>query len=169
MKIYIGSDHTGYELKEKLKTYLPELGLGYELVDKGAFAYDADDDYPDFIKPVAEAVAEGPELEERRGIILGGSGEGEAMCANRVPGVRAAVFYGGAVAKTAIDIQGEQSADPFEIVKLARLHNNANILSLSTRFLSEDEIKFATELFLRTEFKGEERHARRISKLDPNN
>ena len=113
MKIYIGSDHTGYELKEKLKTYLPELGLGYELVDKGAFAYDADDDYPDFIKPVAEAVAEGPELEERRGIILGGSGEGEAMCANRVPGVRAAVFYGGAVAKTAIDIQGEQSADPF--------------------------------------------------------
>jgi len=162
MKIYIGTDHTGYELKEKLKKYLSDLGLGYEVEDKGAFKYDADDDYPDFIHPVAEAVAKD---EGSRGIIMGGSGQGEAMCANRVPGVRAAVFYSEAVAEGAIDAKGEKSADPFEIVKLARIHNNANILSLSTRFLSEDQIKFAIELFLSTEFKNEERHLRRIKKL----
>ncbi len=87
------------------------------------------------------------------------------MCANRVPGARAAVFYGTVVAKEAIDIKGEKSVDPFEIIKLARIHNDANILSLSVRFLSIDEIKFAIELFLATEFKGEERHTRRIKKL----
>ena len=164
MKIYIGSDHTGFEIKEKLKTYLSDLGLGYEVEDKGAFSYNPDDDYPDFIRPVAEAVAKDS---NSRGIILGGSGQGEAMCANRVPGVRAAVFYTEALPPGAIDIKGEKSNDPFEIVKLARVHNDANILSLSVRFLSEDQIKFATQLFLKTEFKGEERHIRRIKKLEP--
>ena len=163
MKIYIGADHVGYELKEKLKVYLPSLGLGYEVVDKGAFKYDADDDYPDFIRSVAEAVVQD---KESYGIILGGSGQGEAMCANRVNGIRAAVFYGEALAKEAIDIKGQKSIDPFEIIKLARAHNNANILSLGVRFLSEDEIKFAIELFLSTKFEGEERHARRIKKLN---
>ena len=162
MKIYIGSDHTWYELKEKLKIYLAELGMGYEVMDKGAFSYDKDDDYPDFITPVAKAVAED---KESRGIIIGGSGQGEAMCANRVLGVRAAVFYGEAVAQNAIDIKGEKSTDPYEIVKLARIHNDANILSVGVRFLSEDQIKFAVEFFLKTEFKNEERHVRRIKKL----
>lgn len=161
MKIYIGSDHTGYELKEKLKIYFSELG--YEVDDKGAFKYDADDDYPDFIRSVAEAVVKD---KESYGIILGGSGQGEAMCANRISGARTAVFYGGAVAKEAIDIKGGKSVDPFEIIKLARIHNDANILSLSARFLSEDEIKFAIELFLSTKFEGEERHQRRIKKLN---
>jgi len=160
MKIYIASDHVGYELKEKLKTYLSGLGLSYEVIDKGAFNYDANDDYPDFVKPLAQAVAED---KESRGIIV--AGQGEAMCANRTLGVRAAVFYGEAVAKEAIDIKGQQSIDPYEIIKLTRIHNDANILSLSIRFLSEDQIKFAIELFLRTEFKGEERHIRRINKL----
>ncbi len=164
MKIYIGSDHTGYELKEKLKKYLSELELGYEVVDKGAFKYDADDDYPDFIEPVAEAVAS---EEGSLGVILGGSGQGEAMCANRVRGARAAVFYSEAFPKEAIDINGGKSEDSFEIVKLARIHNNANILSLSVRFLSEDQIKFAVELFLKTPFGNEERHVRRINKLEP--
>lgn len=162
MKIYIGSDHTGYELKEKLKTYLSELELGYEVVDKGAFKYDAYDDYPDFIKPVAEAVAKD---KESVGIIMGGSGQGEAMCANRVHGAQAALFYGQALPKEAIDIKGEHSTDPFEIIKLTRLHNHANILSLGVRFLSEDEIKFAVELFISTEFENEERHVRRINKF----
>ena len=161
MKIYIGSDHTGYELKEKLKTYFSELGYGVE--DKGAFKYNTDDDYPDFIRPVAEAVAKN---KESYGIILGGSGEGEAMCANRIKGARAAVFYGEALPKEAIDIKGQKSVDPFEIIKLARIHNNANILSLGVRFLSEDQIKFAAELFLSTKFKSEGRHVRRIRKLD---
>ena len=170
MKIYIGSDHAGYELKEKLKTYLSELEQGYEIVDKGAFKYNSDDDYPDFVRLVAEAVAGGggPELEERRGIILGGSGQGEAMCANKTLGVRALVFYGGVVAERAVDINGKKSADPFEIVKLAREHNDANVLSLGVRFVSEDEAKFATELFLSTKFSGDERHIRRIKKLEPN-
>ncbi len=166
MKIYIGCDHTGYPLKERLKTYLTELNLGYEVVDKGPFRFDADDDYPDFIRPVAEAVAsDDKEGVKSFGIIMGGSGQGEAMCANRVPGARAAVFYSEALAQSAIDVKGEQSTDPYEIVKLARVHNNANILSLSIRFLSEDQIKFAIELFLKTEFKNEERHMRRIQKL----
>lgn len=162
MKIYIGTDHTGYELKEKLKVYLGELELGYEVVDKGAFKYDANDDYPDFIRPVAEAVASD---KGSFGIIMGGSGQGEAMCANRIKGVRAALFYGEAIAKEAINIEGQKSNDPFEIVKLSREHNDANILSLSVRFLSEDQIKFATELFLSTKFKNEERHIKRINKL----
>src|SRR3989338_4113494 len=162
MKIYIGTDHTGYELKEKLKIYLKELELGYEVVDKGAFKYDKDDDYPDFMTPVAEAVAGD---KGSFGIILGGSGQGEAMAANRVKGARAALFYGEAIAKEAINIEGQKSEDPFEIVKLARQHNDANILSLSIRFLSLDEIKFAIELFLKTKFEGGDRHTRRINKL----
>ncbi len=163
MKIYIGSDHAGFELKEKLKVYFTELGLGYEVEDKGSMTYDKDDDYPDFIRPVAEAVAAD---DKSMGIILGGSGQGEAMAANRVKGARAAVFYSQALPQSAVDVTGKTSIDPFEMVKLAREHNNANILSLGFRFLSEDEMKFAAELFLKTEFKGEERHVRRIAKLD---
>jgi ribose 5-phosphate isomerase B len=162
MKIYIGADHTGFELKKELKKYLEELGLGYEVEDKGPFAYDPDDDYPDFIRPVAEAVAKDA---LSFGVLLGGTGTGEAICANRVPGARAMVFYSEALPKEAIDIKGEKSSDPYEIVKLARVHNNANIISISTRFLSIDQIKFAIELFINTAFTGEDRHARRIKKL----
>jgi len=163
MKIYIGSDHTGYELKSKLKNYLEELGLGYEVEDKGALEYNKDDDYPDFIKKVAEAVAGDV---ESKGIIIGGSGQGEAFCANKTKGIRAVVFYGPKEPVAAVDVEGHQSIDPFEIVKLAREHNNANILSLGIRFMTFDEAKFAIELFLATKFSGAERHIRRISKID---
>lgn len=162
MKIYIGSDHTGYEAKEELKKYFSDLELGYEVVDKGAFKHDAGDDYPDFIMPVAEAVSKD---EGSFGVILGGSGQGEAMCANKVKGVRAAIFYGEVAPVGEVDVDGKKSSDPFEIVKLAREHNNANILSLGVRFLSIDEMKFAIELFISTNFSGEERHSRRISKF----
>lgn len=172
MKIYIGSDHTGFELKEKIKVYLEELGLGYEVQDFGPFNYVADDDYPDFVKLVAEDVAsdraKGQTGKESFGIIFGGSGQGEAMCANRTPGVRAAVFYAQKEPITDIDITGKKSVDPFEIIKLTREHNNANILSIATRFVTEDEAKFAIELFLNTKFTEEERHIRRIKKLEPN-
>lgn len=161
MKIFIGGDHAGFELKEKLKIYLSEFG--HEVKDMGAFEYNADDDYPDFVRLVAEAVAKEP---ESRGIILGGSGQGEAMCANRVAGARAAIFYGEVLPEGAIDVKGEKSADSFEIVKLARMHNNANILSLGVRFISEDAAKFAVELFLSIPFFGDERHKRRIEKLN---
>lgn len=161
MKIYIGADHAGYELKEKLKVYLG--ALGYEVADKGAASYDPADDYPDYITPVAESVAS---REGTFGIVLGGSGQGEAMCANKVPGARAALFYGEAVASQVVDIEGEKSVDPFEIIKLARIHNDANILSLGVRFITEDEAKFAIELFLSTKFGGDERHIRRLKKIE---
>ena len=151
MKIYIGSDHAGYEFKEKLKVYLAQLG--YEVVDKGAFEFDPADDYPDFVLPVAEAVAKDS---KSKGIIFGKSGQGEAICANRVQGIKAIVFYG----------ELKENADTFEIIKLGRVHNDANILSLGAGFLSLDQAKFAVELFLTTEFPGEERHIRRIKKLD---
>src|SRR5882724_13343144 len=103
MKIYLGSDHAGYELKEQLKMYLIDLGLDYHPVDKGAFEYDPEDDYPDFITDVAKSVASDA---GSFGIIIGGSGQGEAMCANRIHGVRAAVFYGEVLAQEPIDISG---------------------------------------------------------------
>ena len=160
MKIYIGTDHVGFDLKEKLKVYLKELN--YEVEDIGSFNFVGTDDYPDFIKPVAEAVA----LEKGSfGIILGGSGQGEAMCANRTSGIRAAVFYGQEVPTGIIDEEGHKSADTFEIIKLVREHNDANILSIGTRFVTEDEAKFAVELFLNTKFSGDERHIRRINKF----
>lgn len=161
MKIYIGGDHTGFELKAKMISYLSDLG--YEMIDKGAKEYNADDDYPDFVKPVAEAVAGDV---ESKGIVLGGSGQGEAMCANKIKGIRAAVFYGQKEPIAPVDITGHTSVDPFEIVQLEREHNNANILSIATRFVDEDEAKFAAELFLRTKFSGDERHIRRINKMD---
>ncbi|MEI6280599.1 MAG: RpiB/LacA/LacB family sugar-phosphate isomerase [bacterium] len=160
MKIYIGADHSGYETKERLKEYLE--GLGYVMADRGAFKYDSSDDYPDYIRPVAEAVAGDS---DSFGIILGGSGQGEAMCANRVKGARAAIFYGEATPREAIDIKGEMSKDSFEIIKLARTHNDANILSFGVRFLSLDEMKFAAELFVKTPFTNEERHIRRIKEF----
>lgn len=144
MKIYLGTDHAGFELKEAIKSFLEEKG--HDVDDKGAHWYDGEDDYPDFIRPTAEAVAAD---NDSRGIIFGGSGQGEAMCANRVKGVRAVVFYGG----------------PQEIVKLSRQHNNANILSLGARFISEDEALEVVELWLGTTFEREQ-HRRRIEKLD---
>lgn len=146
MKIYIGSDHAGFELKGKLIQYLKDLG--YEVEDKGAFSLDPQDDYPDFVKPVAQAVANDPE--HSRGIVLGGSGEGEDDVADKFEGIRSAVFYGG----------------PMEIVKLSREHNDANVLSLGARFLSEEEAKDAVKLWLETPFSGDERHIRRIAKLE---
>lgn len=149
--IHLASDHAGFELKEKLKAYLMELG--YDVKDHGAFSFDAGDDYPDFIRPAAEAVAASPEID--RAIILGGSGQGEAMVANRLPGVRAAVFYG--------HTDGETFGN---IVRLSREHNNANVLALGARFLSEEDAKTAVTMWLDTLFSEEERHVRRISKID---
>jgi ribose 5-phosphate isomerase B len=145
MKIYIGSDHAGYELKKKLKIYIK--GLGHEVEDKGAFSFEPTDDYPDFIIPVAEAVAKD---ENSFGIILGGSGEGEQISANKVDGIRAIEYYGGNL----------------EIVKLGREHNDANILSLGARFVNKEEAKEAVKLFLETKFSEDERHIRRINKIE---
>ncbi len=145
MKVYIASDHAGFELKETLVQFLREEGQ--EIEDLGPETYEPGDDYPDFIMPLAEAVVADP---GSFGIAIGGSGEGEAMAANRVLGARAAEYYGGAL----------------DVLKATREHNNANILSLGARFLSAAEAQEAVVLFLSTPFSGDERHVRRIEKLD---
>lgn len=145
MKVFIASDHAGFELKAKLIPFLKSLG--YEVVDKGAFSFNKDDDYPDLITPVAKAVSE---EKGSLGAVLGGSGQGEAIVANRFPGVRAAVYYGGAP----------------DIITLSRQHNDSNVLSLGARFLNGEEAKAAVKLWLETPFSGEERHIRRIEKID---
>lgn len=144
MKIHLATDHAGLDLKNSIKEYL--VREGHDVTDHGAHEYDALDDYPDFIFPCAHAVASDV---SSRGIILGGSGQGEAMAANRIKGVRAAVFYNG----------------PMDIVKLSREHNNANILSIGARFMSEGEIRNILEIWFKEPFGGG-RHQRRIDKLD---
>ena len=141
--IVLATDHAGFELKEHVKNFLQNKG--YNIKDFGALEYDSLDDYPDFIIPAAKYIAEHNLI----GIIFGGSGQGEAMAANRIKGIRAAVFYNG----------------PSEIVELSRMHNNANILSIGARFLSNQEAESIIELWLSTDFE-EGRHEKRINKLD---
>ena len=141
--IVLATDHAGFELKEHVKRFL--IKKGYDIKDFGALEYDGLDDYPDFILPAAKYISEHKLI----GIIFGGSGQGEAMAANRINGIRAAVFYNG----------------PDEIVELSRLHNNANILSIGARFVSDQEVEKVIELWLSTDFE-EGRHEKRINKLD---
>ena len=144
MKVYFAADHAGYAMKNTLAEYIRTLG--YEVEDMGAFKQEPDDDYPDFVIPLAKRVADETGA---RGIIIGWSGQGEAMCANRVKGVRAAVYYGG----------------PPEVVSLSREHNNSNILSLGARLVSEENAKMAVRIFLETPFSDSPRHARRLAKF----
>lgn len=153
MKIFIASDHAGFGLKEKLKPFLESLG--HEVVDKGAYEYNEDDDFPDFIPGVAREVSMNPN--NARGIIVGGSGQGEAMLANRFKNVRATVFYGGGRSLVEEDDT---------IIKLSRDHNDANILSLGARFINIDQAKDAAKEWLEAPFPGDERHKRRIAKFD---
>jgi ribose 5-phosphate isomerase B len=131
MTIALATDHAGFEQLKELQAYLESLG--HECKNFGPKKLNPADDYPDFIGPAAKAVARG---ECQNGIILGGSGQGEAMAANKVRGVRCAVFYGSAVPKSVVDISGRISHDPYEIVRLTRLHNDANMLSLAASFVA---------------------------------
>lgn len=142
MKVFIGSDHGGYQLKEELKTFL--AGKGIEVVDLGAHALDPQDDYPDFVIPVAEKVASDP---GSFGIVLGRSGNGEAIAANKGRGIRAALCLS------------------IEMAKKAREHNDANTLSLGADFVDPETAKRIVEAFLTTPFSNEERHKRRIKKI----
>ena len=153
MKIYIGTDHAGYVLKEKLVSSLK--GQGYEVEDMGAFEYNEEDDYPDFVIPVAREVSENSD--GAKGIILGGTGEGEAIAANKFPHVRAVVYYGNA--KPVVDNESN-------IIVRSREHNNANILSLGARYFTEESVMEAVNLWLNTHYSGEERHVRRLEKID---
>lgn len=159
--IYVASDHAGFELKNKLIEYLKSKG--HEMEDCGAYEFDPGDDYPDFISKAAEAVSKDPE--NSRGIVIGGSGQAEAIVANKFKNVRAALFYGPVTPKQAADVNGRESSDPFEIVRLSREHNDSNILSLAERFLSLDEAKKAVEIWLSTKFDRASRHQRRHDKI----
>jgi ribose 5-phosphate isomerase B len=154
-KVYIASDHAGYELKEALQPFLAERGFQPE--DLGPSTLDPEDDYPDYIGKLARAVAA---EKGSVGIGIGASGQGEAMAANRMAGIRAAVYYGPS-ARVQTDASGKQ----IDILASPRMHEDANILCLGARFLSQDEAKAAVLAWLQAPFSGEERHLRRISKL----
>ena len=163
IKIYFAADHAGYKLKEHLLRFVDHLDFGadtqYEIEDLGAHEYNETDDYPDFVSLAARAVSEAAARgEDARAIILGGSGQGEAIVANRFPRVRAVVFNG-----QYAPIDGR--IVPYEIV-IAREHNDANVLSLGARFLSEQDAEETVRLWLTTPFSGEERHRRRIEKIE---
>ncbi|MHB8860378.1 MAG: RpiB/LacA/LacB family sugar-phosphate isomerase [Minisyncoccota bacterium] len=165
-KLYFAADHAGFALKNSLVEHFRTLG--YSVDDIGAHTLDPEDDYPDFIMPLAKRIAEeNPRGDSTRafGIIIGGSGQGEAMCANRVPGVRAAVFYGEMKVTAALEIEGGRSEDGYDLVRLARRHNDANVLSIGARFVSGEEALEAVRLFLTTPFSDSPRHARRLAKF----
>ena len=142
MRVHIGSDHAGFELKQHLIGEL--IAKGYEVVDHGATSYDAQDDYPVFCLPAAEAVVADP---GSLGIVIGGSGNGEAIAANKVDGVRCALAW------------SEETAT------LGRQHNNANVISVGGRMHTAEEATRFVELFLETPFSEDARHQRRIDLL----
>ena len=154
MKIIFATDHAGFLLKEELTSFV--RSLGYEVEDLGTYSLDESDDYPDHIAPAARIVSE--DSENNNAIILGGSGQGEAIIANRFPYVRAIVFNGQYDPKDGREV-------PEEIV-ISKEHNNSNILSLGARFLNREEAKEAVKTWLKTTFKGEERHLRRLKKIE---
>ncbi|MFW6061977.1 MAG: ribose 5-phosphate isomerase B [Planctomycetota bacterium] len=141
MKIAIGSDHAGFRYKERLKEHL--LEAGHEVKDFGTYS-DESVDYPQFIRPVAQGVAAG---EFERGFVLGGSGNGEAIVSNRVPGIRCAIGW---------DLRS---------ARLSRQHNDSNVLSIGQRMVSVEAALEMVDLWLRTPFEGG-RHQRRIEKID---
>ena len=142
MRVHIGSDHAGFELKNHLVQHL--TGAGHDVVDHGPAVYDAVDDYPPFCLRTAEAVTKD---QGSLGIVIGGSGNGEQIAANKVKGVRAALAWS------------------TETAKLSREHNNANVVSVGARMHSEEEATGFVETFLATDYSGEDRHTRRIEML----
>jgi ribose 5-phosphate isomerase B len=142
MRIHLGSDHAGLELKRKISDYLSERG--HELVDHGPITFDPNDDYP----PYCFATAEGVVVDQGSlGIVIGGSGNGEAIAANKVPGARCALAHND------------------ETARLGRAHNDANLMSLGARMTEESAALRFVEIFVTTPFSGDERHARRIAQL----
>lgn len=160
MKIHLATDHTGVELKNKVKEFLEKEG--YDVIDCGAYEYDKYDDYPDWIGKAAKNVSEHP---TERGIIFGGSGQGEAMVANKFKNVRCGLFYSPALPTQAVNIEGDKSTDPFEILKLTREHNQANMLSIGFRFVKDEDVYQAIKVWLAAPDPTEERHKRRVEKI----
>ncbi|MBU6426999.1 RpiB/LacA/LacB family sugar-phosphate isomerase [Patescibacteria group bacterium] len=150
-KIILAADHAGFALKEAVKKFLQEKD--YEIEDVGAREYKEDDDYPEYMAKAAVKIAY-DQTGKTKAVIFGKSGQGEAMVANRFPGVRAAVWYGGP----------EESSG--KILRLSREHNDANMLAVGADFVNENQTEEAVESWLNTAFSGEERHFRRIEEMD---
>lgn len=146
MRIHIATDHAGLEFKDKLKAHLSKSN--YEVIDHGAYEYDADDDYPGFIISAAEAVVDDQAAGvDALGVVFGGSGNGEQMAANKVKGIRAALVWNEATAR------------------LAREHNDANVISIGARQHEESEALQLIDLFLQEPFSSDARHIRRIGQI----
>jgi len=160
-KVFIAADHTGFLLKNTLVAYVRDA-LSYEIEDMGAQTLEPSDDYPDYIRPCVEKSLATP---GSLAIVIGGSGQGEAMVANKVTGARCSLYYGQATAVGPIDAQGAPALDGYDIVRLAREHNDANVLSIAARFVTEDDAKEAVRIFLESPFTADERHVRRIAKF----
>ncbi len=154
MKIFLASDHAGYDLKSELIGFLTEQG--HDVHDCGPFEFNKEDDYPDYIAEVATNVSQDPD--RTWGIVIGGSGQGEAIMANRFPNVRAVVYSGDSPR-----VDGEKGPDK---ITATREHNNANVLSLGAWFLTPTEAKDAVARWLSTPFAGEDRHVRRLRKIE---
>ncbi|MFA6608739.1 MAG: RpiB/LacA/LacB family sugar-phosphate isomerase [Candidatus Paceibacterota bacterium] len=148
MKIYLATDHAGFQLKENIKTYLEDNGN--EVYDCGALTLEAGDNYPEYMARAAEKVQIDAMHAPAVAIIFGGSGVGEAIVANRFAHVRAVVYAGG----------------PLDVIKVSREHNDTNVLSIGSRFVTENEAKQAIDLFLATAFSHDERHADRIIQIE---
>lgn len=157
MKVVFAADHGGFALKEALKPFV--ASLGHEVIDVGAHTLDMADDYPPIIQAGARKVAE--DLQNSRGIVIGGSGQGEAFAANRIKGVRAVVYYG-EPARKQIDADGK----PLDMITSTRMHNNSNVLSLAGRFLTEEEAKDAVKRWLEAGYDGSSRHENRHKLVD---
>jgi len=151
MRIYLATDHAGFNLKEKVKIYLQ--GMNYEIEDFGALELNPEDDYPDFIFPAMKALAiDLKNGKDSRGIIFGGSGQGEAMIASRFSALRAVVC--------------DDNSNLTAKVKVWREHNNSNVLSFGTRFIDEKSALDAVKIWLETTFPAEARHLRRLTKIN---
>jgi ribose 5-phosphate isomerase B len=142
MRLHIGSDHAGLELKNELLAHL--VNNGHDVTDHGPYEYDVLDDYPDFCIPAAQAVAKDA---TSLGIVIGGSGNGEQIAANKVKGIRAVLAWS------------------LETAKLGKEHNNANVVSVGGRMHTIDECKAIIDAFIATPFSNDERHIRRINKI----
>ena len=163
MKIFVTSDHGGFEFKNAIYEHL--FHHGYDVEDVGPQTLDPHDDYPEYVFKMTTKIL-GSVDKDPRGIVAAGSGQGEAIAANRASGIRAAVFYGPVQAKRAVDVTGRKSTDPYEILRLSREHNNTNVLSLGGRFLTDEEAIKAVDMWLKEPFPGHERHKRRLEKIE---
>ena len=154
MKIVIASDHAGFELKKYLIEILKEYDSSIEILDMGPDLYDKHDDYPVYIKRVAEYISQHDNPEEYRGIIIGGSGQGENICANKYKNVRSVVIY-------CNDMVSNEN-----MARTTRIHNNANVISFGARFIEQVNALQVLKYWLEEKFTGDPRHVRRLSKLE---